>query len=36
VKTNIIKKAPDLTEAQQREEAHAIFTQAVGLSSEGG
>ena len=34
VKTNIIKKAPDLTEAQQREEAHAIFTQAAGLSSE--
>jgi hypothetical protein len=36
MKTNIIKNAPDLTNTRQREEAHAIFTQAVGLSSEGG
>lgn len=34
VKSNIINNAPDLTEAQQREEMHEIFTQTVGLSSE--
>ena len=34
VKTNSIKNAPDLTDPRQREEAHEIFTQAAGLSSE--
>jgi len=34
VKTNIIRNAPDLTDEQQREEAHALFTGAAGISPE--
>lgn len=34
VKTNIIENAPNLNGTQQREEAHEIFTQAAGISSE--
>jgi len=34
VKTNIIRNAPDLTDEQQREEAHVVFTGAAGISPE--
>jgi short-subunit dehydrogenase len=34
VKTNIIKHAPDIKDAQQRDHAHEVFTQAAFLTSE--